>query len=124
MNPYKIRDGPHGREISSGMEVASRYGKSAELRAMTVALARLPLHLMRQVKSIWCDSQACDRYSVVLDPQNFDGCIEIGEILDRAFVEICGCHNEILFYAGRELFDGGNTIFLYEKCPNWEGDLA
>jgi hypothetical protein len=124
MDPDKIPDGPYSKDIFAGIEVSSRYGKNAELRHMTAALAKLPLHLMRQVKSIWCDSKAFDCYSVVLDPQNFDGCIEIGKILDRAFMEICGGHNGISFYAGGELFDGDNTLFIYEKCPNWEGDLT
>jgi hypothetical protein len=113
----KIPDGPYSKKIFSGIEVSSRYGKSTELRNMTAALARLPLHLMRQVKSIWCDSKAYQCFSVYLDSENLDGCVEIGRLLDEAFMDVCGGHNGITFYAGTEIFE--NEIFDID--PNWEG---
>ena len=81
-----------------GVSITSRYGFHAEMALMKKVLRNLPIHYLKVINSIWCDSKAGHDYAIELDDlPNGDFTFQIAD----KFVEFAGGYNGIKFDIGK-----------------------
>jgi hypothetical protein len=100
-----------------GIEITSRYNKVDEFELMVKMVNALPASLCKKIKSIWCDSKACQCFTVVLRAWNDNLAREVGVKLQAALLNMRSGHNGIAVEAGTL---DGPTIWI---DPEWGEDI-
>ena len=104
-----------------GVKITSRYCRAHEFELMRDMILTLSPRWRTIMKSIFCDSQATDCFSVTMRRWDPRLAAEIGKKLESAALELNDGHNGITVAAATKTIfsDAGRFIDIH---PNWCGD--
>ena len=96
-NPDKAATAARDTLRLMGVEIASRYGKQAELAEMAEMVAALPADLRHSVIRLWCNSKVGHSFTVDVDERHDVMRItqQIGTWLEQIACRVAGGHNGI-----------------------------